>query len=69
MPIEMNGETYYSTQEALKYLGVTRDTLNRMARGGRLSKYQKGFAKTVYYRKVELDSLLELRRIDGGKDK
>jgi excisionase family DNA binding protein len=64
MPIEMNGETYYSTEEACNYLGITRDTINRMTKDGRLNKYRQGFARTVYYRKSELDNLKTIRRVE-----
>ncbi len=67
MPIEMNDEIYYSTEEACNYLGITRDTLNRMTKDGRLSKYRQGFARTVYYRKSELDNLKILRRVEPGE--
>lgn len=69
MPIEMDGETYYSSEEACNYLGVSRDTLNRMTRDGRLRKYRQGFARTVYYRQSELDALKMMRPVgDDEKD-
>jgi excisionase family DNA binding protein len=63
-PKEIDGETYYTTQEACDYLGVSRETLNQMAKDGRLSKYRQGFARTIYYRKTELDDLKRIRRVD-----
>jgi len=66
-PKEIDGETYYSTQEACDYLGVSRETLNQMTKDGRLSKYRQGFARTVYYRKAELDDLKRIRRVDDGE--
>jgi excisionase family DNA binding protein len=68
MPIEMDGETYYSTGEACSYLGVSRDTLNRMTKDGRLHKYRRGFARTTYYRKTELEALRSLRQVDDDED-
>ena len=64
MTVQIDGETYYTTEEACDYLGVSRDTLNRMAKDGRLRKYRQGFARTVYYRQTELDSLKAMRPIE-----
>ena len=66
MPIQKDGETFYTTEEACDYLGVSRDTLNRMTKDGRLHKYQQGFARTVYYSQSELDALKSMRRIDDN---
>jgi excisionase family DNA binding protein len=68
MPIEMSGELYYPTDEACDYLGVSKDTLNRMTKDGRLNKYRQGFARTVYYRQAELDALKEIRKVDNEDD-
>jgi excisionase family DNA binding protein len=68
MTIEIDGETYYTTEEACSYLGVSRDTLNRMAKDGRLHKYRQGFARTVYYRQTELEALRAMRPIEGDED-
>ena len=67
-PKEIDGETYYSTQEACYYLGVSRETLNQMTKDGRLSKYRQGFSRTVYYRKAELDDLKRIRRVEDNED-
>ena len=64
MPIKIDGEIYYSTVEACSYLGVSRDTLNRMTKDGRLRKYRQGFSRTVYYRQSELDELKVIRQVD-----
>ena len=63
-PKEIDGETYYTTQEACDYLGVSRETLNQMTKDGRLGKYRQGFTRTVYYRKTELDELRRIRRVN-----
>lgn len=68
MPIEMDEEMYYSTEEACDYLGLSRDTLNRMTKDGRLRKYRQGFARTIYYRQSELDALKVIRPVDDEKD-
>ena len=66
--IRMNGETYHGTEEARSYLGVSRDTLNRMTRDDRLHKYRQGFARTVYYRQAELDALRTMRPIEDDEN-
>jgi excisionase family DNA binding protein len=68
MPIEIEGEKYYSTEEACNYLGVSRDTLNRMTKDGRLHKYRQGFTRTVYYRQSELDALKTIRQVDDDEN-
>jgi excisionase family DNA binding protein len=67
MTLEVDGETYYSTEEACDYLGISRDTINRMTKDGRLRKYRQGFARTVYYRKSELDALKAIRPVEDDK--
>ena len=69
MTIEIDGETYCTTEEASSYLGVSRDTLNRMTKDGRLQKYRQGFARTVYYRQTELEALRAMRPIEGDREK
>ncbi len=68
MPVKMDGETYYSTDEASSYLGVSRDTLNRMAKDGRLHKYRQGFFRTTYYREAELAALKTLHQVDQDNE-
>lgn len=62
-PTEIDGQIFYTTQEACEYLGISRETLNQMTRDGRLNKYRQGFARTVYYLKSELDELRRIRRV------
>lgn len=68
MPVQIDGEIYYTTDEACDHLHVSRDTLNRMAGDGRLRKYRQGFARTVYYRQSELDALKAMRPVDQAKE-
>lgn len=69
MTIEVNGNTYYSTDEACKYLGVSRETLHQMSKDGRLNKYRQGFTRTVYYSKEEMDSLKAVRKVEPDEDR
>ena len=55
--VEEQGEAYLTFEETLKYLGITRDTLDRYARAGRLTKYRRGLARRVYFKQSELDPL------------
>jgi excisionase family DNA binding protein len=62
MPKIINSEEYYNAKEAMNYLGVSRQTLYNMEQDGRLVQYRQGIARTVYYRKEDLDRLLRMRR-------
>ena len=55
--LEEQGDAYLTFEETLKYLGVTRDTLDRYAKAGRLTKYRRGLARRVYFKQSELDRL------------
>jgi excisionase family DNA binding protein len=68
VPKELEGSTYYTTQEACDYLGVSRETLNQMTKDGRLHKYRQGFSRAVYYHKDQLDELRRIRRVDDDED-
>jgi excisionase family DNA binding protein len=62
--IQMHGETYYSTEEACDYLGVSRQTLNSWVNKGRLRKYRQGFDRLIYYSRSELEALKSLHYED-----
>ena len=49
-----------TAKEACGYLGISRSTLERYAAEGRLTKYQRGTKRTVFYRQSDLDRLLEI---------
>lgn len=55
--VEERGEVYLTFEETCQYLGVTRDTLDRYARAGRLTKYRRGLVRRVYFKQSELDRL------------
>ena len=61
MPIEINNETYYTVNETLAYLGISRDTLYRRIDEGLLQKYTHGVKNRVYFRLSDLNALRELR--------
>ncbi|QBD82455.1 DNA-binding protein [Ktedonosporobacter rubrisoli] len=56
-----NEDEYLTPQKACDYLGVSRRTLERYAEAGRITKYRRGIKRAVYFKKVELDGLLEIR--------
>jgi excisionase family DNA binding protein len=64
--VEEQGEVYLTFEETLKYLGVTRDTLDRYAKAGRLTKYRRGLARRVYFKQSELDRLKRFHSV--GQD-
>ena len=73
MPIDINNETYYTVNEALAYLGISRDTLYRRIEEGKLQKYRHGAKNRVYFRLDDLKALNELHpaekdQKDGGKE-
>ena len=61
MPTEMDGKIFYTTDEAVEYLGVSRATLYNLKDAGKLRQYRKGFSRTVYWSKDEMDALKEIR--------
>ena len=64
--VEEQDEVYLTFEETLKYLGVTRDTLDRYAKAGRLTKYRRGLARRVYFKQSELDRLKRFHSV--GQD-
>ena len=68
MPETENGEVYLTVEEATEYLGVSRDTLERYARAGHLTKYRRGVTRRIYYKQSELDRLNRFRPIDQDQD-
>lgn len=67
MPIEMDGETYYSAEEAASYLGVTRHTLNMMIKDGRLTRYKRGVTRNIYFSKTQLDRLNKIQPVEDNE--
>ena len=61
MPIEINGETYLNTSEAMGRLGVSRPTFDNLVKEGRLKRYRQGIRQVAYYKQSDLDKLLEMR--------
>ena len=67
MPLSIEGETYYTASEAIKYLGVSRDTFYQRLREEPIPRYEQGLLKRVYYRQSDLDQLKAIRRVNEDR--
>lgn len=67
MPINIDGETYLNTAEAMGRLGVSRPTFDRLVKNRQLKKYQQGVRRISYYKLSEIDKLLEMG--EAGEDR
>jgi excisionase family DNA binding protein len=67
MPVEVEGETYFTAAEAARYLGVSRETFYNNTRSS-LQQYKFGVLKRVYYRKSDLDKLRTARPIEPEEE-
>jgi excisionase family DNA binding protein len=56
--IQMNGETHYSTEEACDYLGISRDTSNRMTKDGLISFVRLSRSEAIFEEPFELGKVL-----------
>lgn len=69
MPIEIGGETYLNTSEAMGRLGVSRPTFDNLVKTEQLKRYRQGIRQTAYYKQSDIDRLLEMRESDDDKDR
>jgi excisionase family DNA binding protein len=69
MPIIRDNETYLTTQEACDFLGVSRQTLNRLVKRGKLHQNRMGVTRTVYYRQSELERIATIEQIDDDDER
>jgi citrate synthase len=61
MVLEIQGEEYYSSEEACEILGVKPATLYSYVNRGLLISYRQTIRRHRLYRRTEVDSLLEIR--------
>lgn len=61
MPIQIDGETFLSTAEACRLIGVSRETLNRYVNNGLIRRYKQGIARTAYYKQTDVQELIRRR--------
>ena len=68
MPVEIDGERYYSAKEAADYLGISRDTFSEnVVKQKRLRGYKVGVFQRLYYKHSELDLLR--RRVEPADER
>lgn len=58
--IEVQGEQYYSAEEACGVLGVKPATLYSYVNRGLITSYRQGIRRQRLYRRTEIDALLEV---------
>lgn len=63
MPVEINGETYFTAAEAARYVGVSRPTFYSNIHP-QIAEYRHGAFKRVYYRKTEVEKFRTIEQID-----
>lgn len=66
MPIEIDGDVFLNTSEAMAYLGVSRTTLDALVNEGRVKRYKQGIRRLNYFKRSELARLLEFREDSEG---
>lgn len=62
MTIEIDGETYLSTKEACRVIGVSRETLNRYVNDNLIKRYKRGLAGNAYYKQADAQELARKRQ-------
>lgn len=65
MTIIKDGKKYLTTQEACTFLGVSRQTINRLVNEKKLHQYKQGVTRTVYYEQSELERIAEIQPKEG----
>lgn len=66
MPLEVEGEVYYTASEAAQYLNISRDTFYENVKA-KLQPYKPGALKRIYYRQSDLDKFRGLRPAEQQK--
>lgn len=59
--IHIQGEAYYSAEEACAVLGVKQATLYSYVNRGLVTSYRQGIRRERLYKRSEIDSLLEVK--------
>jgi len=60
LPIQVDGENYYTAKEAAEYLRISRDTFYRNVKD-RLQTYNYGALRREYFRQTDLDRYRGIR--------
>ncbi len=61
-------DTYLTAQEAMVYLGISRNTLDKLADKSDLTKYKQRLSRNVLFKKSELDALKEIEPVQDEED-
>lgn len=61
MTIIKDGKTYLTTQEACTFLGVSRQTVNRLVNEKKLHQFKQGVTRAVYYEQSELEAIASIQ--------
>jgi excisionase family DNA binding protein len=61
MTLEIDGETFLTTNEACRAIGVSRETLNRYVNNGLIKRYKKGITRNAYYKQADVNELVRKR--------
>ena len=64
MPIEVDGEIYYTAAEAARDLGISRDTFHRNVEP-QLQSYKFGVLRRIYYKKSDLDKFKGIHAVEN----
>lgn len=67
MPLEIEGEKYYSASEAAKYLGISRPTFYQNIQPN-IPEYKHGAMKRMYYRLSDLEKYKGVIRVESNKE-
>ncbi len=63
MPIEINGERYYTVTEAAKYLGISRPTFYENVQS-KIPEFKHGALRRIYYRQSDLDKFKGIHPVE-----
>ena len=64
--IEINGAAYFSASDVVEFTGISRQTLWRWRRGGKVPQGRRYRGREIIFSSVELDRIREFaNRVDG----
>ena len=66
MPLQIDGETYYTAAEAARYLGVSRDAFTRNVKP-HLQSYKHGALRREYFRRSDLEGYRGIHAVEEDK--
>ncbi len=61
-------EDFMTIKEVMERLGIARSTVYKYVSQGRLSVYHKGIGKASYFKRDEVEKLLEFTLVDSPKE-